>query len=146
MGEVGEVQRFRNVTDGVIGAVAINEEGKREGIPVKPGETVELSEQEQQLTARAPRSPADNPLVGGGPDGGPALVPVEAGDDRPLRPEPAAEPEPEPDLGPSDPEETDQTEAGPKSDETAAAPQGPAAEGSFAPGEQVGTPDAPAAA
>lgn len=66
--------RYRNVSAGIQGVAIINEEGKRDAIAVRPGETVELSEREKDMTARAPRVSKDNPFVGGGPGGGPALV------------------------------------------------------------------------
>jgi hypothetical protein len=56
-------QQFRNQTDGYIGVVVIGPDGKEKGIAVEPNGEVWLSEQEQVLTANAPRSPEDNPFV-----------------------------------------------------------------------------------
>jgi hypothetical protein len=54
---------FHNRTQGYIGAVTINEEGRREVVAVEPGGTVWLDEREERLTADAPRDPKDNPFV-----------------------------------------------------------------------------------
>lgn len=70
-----EKVRYRNVSAGIVGANIFDEEGKRDAVAVKPGETVELDERERGMTARASVKPENNPLVGLGPDGGPALVP-----------------------------------------------------------------------
>jgi hypothetical protein len=58
-----EKQQFRNETDGYVGAVVIGPKGEEKGIAVEPGGEVWLSEQEQVLTANAPRSADDNPFV-----------------------------------------------------------------------------------
>lgn len=58
-----EKQQFRNNTDGYIGVVALSVKGEPSGIPVEPQGTVWLSEDEQVLTANAPRDPADNPFI-----------------------------------------------------------------------------------
>lgn len=57
--------QFRNDSPGVIGAVSVNNRGEVQGIPVYPGDTVWLSDEEQVLTANSPRDPADNPLING---------------------------------------------------------------------------------
>jgi hypothetical protein len=115
-----EAQWFKNESDGVIGAVKLDPEtGRPDGVAVGPGATIELSEDEQRRTASAPSLETENPLVHGGPNGGPALVPVTIGYERPLRP--------------AAPEET----AGEQPDETAAAP-----EGSRDVREEVGVPPA----
>lgn len=56
---------FKNVSDGVQGAVVLGEDNRPKGIAVKPGETVWLSEAEEVLTANAPKRDADNPFVNG---------------------------------------------------------------------------------
>jgi hypothetical protein len=56
---------FTNTTDGWIGAVQIDHTGKAVGVSVEPGGSVFLSEDEQILTANAPRDDADNPFVKG---------------------------------------------------------------------------------
>ena len=58
-----EKQQFRNNTDGWIGVVVIGPRGDDRGAAVEPNGTVWLSEQEQRLTANAPRDPANNPFV-----------------------------------------------------------------------------------
>lgn len=58
-----EKQQFKNTTGGFIGAVVIGPKGQETGIPVEPGGFVWLSEQEQVLTANAPRRPEDNPFI-----------------------------------------------------------------------------------
>lgn len=57
--------QFRNDSPGVVGAVTVNNRGEVHGVPVYPGDTVWLSEEEQVLTANSPRDPANNPLVNG---------------------------------------------------------------------------------
>lgn len=54
---------FRNTTDGWIGAVAFGKHGEHSGIAVEPGGTVWLTEDEQILTANAPRADEDNPFL-----------------------------------------------------------------------------------
>lgn len=56
---------FRNVTTGWIGVVTIDGRGDSQGIPVAPGQSVWLSEEEQIATANAPQSDADNPFTNG---------------------------------------------------------------------------------
>ncbi len=55
---------FRNETKGFVGVISIDN-GKEKGIAVRPGHTVWLSEQEQVLTANAPRLDSDNPFTNG---------------------------------------------------------------------------------
>jgi hypothetical protein len=57
-----ELFRFRNTTQGHVGAIKIDRRGDRRSIPVGPGEIVELSEEEQEATARAPRDPGEQPV------------------------------------------------------------------------------------
>lgn len=56
---------FKNVSAGVIGAVVFDSKGERRGIPVKPGDTVWLTEPEEIATANAPRKDSDNPFAQG---------------------------------------------------------------------------------
>lgn len=56
---------FENVSPGVVGVVVVDDEGKRQGIAVKPNETVWLSEDEEIATANAPRRDEDNPFAKG---------------------------------------------------------------------------------
>lgn len=56
-------QQFRNESGGWIGVVVINAKGEDRGISVEAGSTVWLSEQEQILTANAPRRAEDNPFL-----------------------------------------------------------------------------------
>jgi hypothetical protein len=136
---MADAQRFRNASDGYIGVVVINEQGKREGTPVGPGDTVELTEEEQRLTAHAPRDPADNPFIGGIP--GPPET-DEKGETRPGPQRPALVPDHEQRHVPRP--TTPQRE----SDESAVAaePAGEQAVGSYQGGEEVATPEAPSAA
>ena len=89
---MGEAQWFRNQSDGIIGAIKLDAQtGRPEAVPVKPGATIELTDDEQRRTAGAPSSEQRNPLVHGGPNGGPALLAVGEGHQRPLRPAPVEE-------------------------------------------------------
>jgi hypothetical protein len=56
--------QFRNDSGGVAGAVII-ENNQAKAIPVQPGDTVWLSEDEQALTANAPKRQEDNPFING---------------------------------------------------------------------------------
>lgn len=116
---------FENTGKGFVGAVTLDDEHKRKAIAVRPGGTVWLSEEEQILTANAPRSEADNPLANG------TLVLRSSGEEirhrRPIRP-----PEPEPEAA-----EEEETETG-----AAPPPAGDPEEGQRAPTEEVGTPEA----
>lgn len=58
-----EKEQFQNMSGGFIGAVVIGPKGDEKGIPVEPGGTVWLSEEEQILTANAPRLASDNPFI-----------------------------------------------------------------------------------
>lgn len=58
-----EKQAFRNDSPGWIGVTVIGPEGRPKGKGVEPGDIVWLSEQEQILTANAPRRAEDNPFV-----------------------------------------------------------------------------------
>lgn len=108
--------KFLNKGEGYVGVVTLAGNGERQPIAVAPGDEVWLSEEEQALTANAPRDPADNVLSNG------TLELVTEGVDikhaRPLRPTAV--------------------------EETGAAPEpaGDAAKGSRPAGEEVGTPGA----
>jgi hypothetical protein len=56
-------QQFRNQSGGYIGVVVIGPDGHERGAAVEPDGTVWLTEQEQILTANAPRLPEDNPFI-----------------------------------------------------------------------------------
>lgn len=119
---------FENTGKGFVGVVTLDDDRKRKAIAVRPGATVWLSEEEQVLTANAPRSEADNPLANG------TLVLRSTGEEirhrRPIRPPAVEEP------AAAEPEEQE-TETG-----AAPAPQGEPEEGKRAPNEEVGTPEA----
>lgn len=110
---------FRNDSGGVAGAVTIDPRGGTVSIAVHPGDSVWLTEEEQALTANAPRHAEDNPFING------TFVLVAEAQDikhhRPLRPTAVEVP-----------------------GEVGAAPvaAGPAPEGERAPTEEVGTPEA----
>lgn len=57
--------KFRNTAKGVIGVVKIGLDGKPKGVPVSADDFVWLSEEEQVLTANAPRNDSDNPFTNG---------------------------------------------------------------------------------
>lgn len=54
-----------NDSDGVQGVVIFDEDGKRGGAAVKPGQTIWLTEKERIATANAPNKPIDNPFANG---------------------------------------------------------------------------------
>jgi hypothetical protein len=58
-----EKQQFQNQSGGYVGVVVIGVKGEDRGIAVEPDGYVWLSEEEQRLTANAPRRPEDNPFV-----------------------------------------------------------------------------------
>lgn len=129
-----QAQWFKNETVGHIGAVKFNAEGRREAVSVPPGGTVELTEAEMRLTAAAPMSPSDNPLVHGGPGDGPALRRIDQGLERPTAP-------PDRVAEPGEPTHDLERQA---ADERGAAPfdQAVAAQGTRDSREEVGTPPA----
>lgn len=63
MSPVSEKQEFQNQSGGWLGVVVIGPKGDDRGVSVAPGASVWLSEEEQVLTANAPRRAADNPFV-----------------------------------------------------------------------------------
>lgn len=56
--------QFRNDSGGVAGAIVLDGTGQK-SIAVLPGDTVWLTEDEQALTANAPRREEDNPFING---------------------------------------------------------------------------------
>jgi hypothetical protein len=127
---ITDKDEFRNMTSGWLGVVEINHEGRAMGTSVEPGGSCFLSEEEQILTANAPREDADNPFANG------SLKILRRGlEIRNRRPfggietvsETGVEPTPE-----LTPEETGATPA----------PQDAPALGVTAPGEEVATPSA----
>lgn len=56
---------FVNSSDGFIGVITIDPNGKEKAIAVRSGASVWLSESEQILTANAPRNDEDNPFTNG---------------------------------------------------------------------------------
>lgn len=54
---------FRNTTQGWLGAVKIDGRGVKESVAIEPGGTISLTEEEQAVTARAPRDPQNNPFL-----------------------------------------------------------------------------------
>lgn len=129
---------FRNDSDGYIGVITLMPGGERAGIAVRPGDSVWLSQEEQVLTANAPRDEADNPMVNGN-----LLLVTEAREivnRRPLRPtaietavEPAVVPDPATAVDPVAPLSAD--------GDTEEAEEEPA-EGTRPAEEEVGTPAA----
>lgn len=57
--------KFTNVSGGVAGAVQLDHEGHAKGVAIFPGESIWLTEQEEVLTANAPRNESDNPFTNG---------------------------------------------------------------------------------
>jgi hypothetical protein len=60
---LGVRDEFVNTTEGWIGAVKIGPHGEQRGMAIGPHGNVWLSEDEQILTANAPRADADNPFL-----------------------------------------------------------------------------------
>jgi hypothetical protein len=56
---------FKNASDGVQGAVVMDDTGKPKGVAVRPGDSIWLTETEEILTANAPRRDEDNPFANG---------------------------------------------------------------------------------
>lgn len=110
--------QFRNDSGGVAGAIVLVN-NQQTAIAVQPGDTVWLSEEEQAMTANAPRRPSDNPLVNGT-----FTLMAEGKDIKHARP-----------LRPIAPDEEQEVGAAP-------VPAGPPPTGQRAPTEEVGTPAA----
>lgn len=127
--------RFVNRSGAVVGVSIRRPDGSGfKGIALYPNDTVDLDRDEQAVTANAPRDPRSNPLANGMLEC--VSEGLEAKERRPLRPvsnlatrDPA-----NPATWPEAPQET--------VSETGAAVEGthPSPEGSFFPGEEVGTP------
>lgn len=141
---------FENVSDGVVGAVVLDEHGRSKGIPVKPGEFVWLSEREEILTANAPKRDADNPFTNGSLSV--KTRSTEVLNRRPIGSRdvvgdavtPVASPEPEePMLDEGNEPQPPPREERPAIEEVGAPPlpEGDPAHGVRAPGEEVGTPE-----
>lgn len=160
---------FRNDSPGIIGVVTLEPGGKEVAIPVKPGASIWLSEDEQIATANAPQRDEDNPFVNGQlikvtdaadiknrrPIGDNAESP-EAAEQKRAAEEKAAELKAQNDAQAAEEaarlkQGQEQATQGAKAppprqtpEETGAAPQpqGASAQGSRAAGEEVGTPEA----
>jgi hypothetical protein len=130
---------WKNISDGVLGAVVYDDRNQPRGVAVKPNETVWLSERERIATANAPRQERDNPFANG------ALVLVtrasEVKNRRPFGDDTVAEGEPQ---APEPEEPTLPREERPaREDEVGAPPlpEGDPERGSRPPGEEVGNPE-----
>jgi hypothetical protein len=128
---------------GLVGVVLFNEEGKRFGGVVRPGETVWLTERERIATANAPRKAEDNPLTNGSLR---CITPAsEIANRRPIGEEKldASHPSKAEPTEDETPEGTPPREERPATEETAAPPlpEGDPETGVRAPGEEVGTPE-----
>jgi hypothetical protein len=137
---------FENVSDGVIGAMVADGNGRMTGIPVRPGDTVWLTEAEEIATANASRKAEDNPFEKGW-----LRVKTLAADVINRRPigsrmdgATAVAPAPPTVPAPSDERELPRVEREGQSDETGAPPlpEGDPALGARSPGEEVATPQA----
>lgn len=133
--------KFRNTSGGVAGAIQLDHQNQAKGIPVYPNEEVWLTEQEQVLTANAPRNPEDNPF-----ENGTFTLEVKAQDVAHSRPIGDLQEVPAEYAGPEPPEETEIVEEQPAAEaglEVGAAepPEGDAPEGQAAEHEEVA--DAP---
>lgn len=103
--ETEERTTFRNTTRGWISVVRVDKRGNEKAEPLAGGETVRLTEEEQQLTIRQHRDPAvsnpfidhdyeiTNPETGEVLEAGRRPVLQRVGDDEPLPTAPAGEPE-----------------------------------------------------
>lgn len=124
---ISSKDEFVNTSSGWIGAVQVDHNGRAMGVSVEPGGSIFLSEEEQILTANAPRMDEDNPFING------ALElrtrAVEIRNRRPFGAQAA-----EAKAAPAEAEETGATPA----------PEAAPPQGSAAPGEEVATPEAAA--
>lgn len=163
---------YRNDSAGIIGVITIELGGERTPIPVGPGKTVWLSEEEEIATANAPQRDEDNPFINGHlakvtdaadilnrrPIGANASSPesaeqkrkaeeqaaaVKAANERQAAEEQARLKEAQQQATAPQPNQAPPRQT---RDETAAPPQsqGSQAKGSRAAGEEVGTPEAAA--
>jgi hypothetical protein len=125
---------FKNTTAGYVGAITISTRGDEKAVAVAPGAEIALSIEEEEATANAPRDPRDNPFLPSStdqrdPETG-ALI--EAGVTPMLERVNESRP-----IGSHRPIGSTREETG-----APPAPAGPAPEGSFAQGEEVGDPTA----
>lgn len=116
---------FVNTTDGWVGVVELDHLGQAKGGAVEPGGSTFLNEEEQILTANAPRMDADNPFANGA-----LQLKTRSVDIKQRRPYGGGE------IIPT-PAEREEEETG-----APPLPAGEAPEGSSAPGEEVATPEA----
>jgi hypothetical protein len=65
MASITEKDEFVNVSDGWVGVTTLRPNGDQRGIAVEPGGSTFLTEEEQILTANAPRDDKDNPFANG---------------------------------------------------------------------------------
>lgn len=119
-----EKRKYVNTTQGYLGVVRINRRGEDEAISLEPGQHILLSDEERKLTAEGPRNSEDNPFESQAyeirdPD-------THEVSEKGHRPPLALVTQDRPTEGRAENEEQ----------EVAAA--GPAPEGSFKPGEEVG--------
>lgn len=56
-------KEYKNNTSGWVGVVTLDHLGREQGVNIEPNGTIWLSDAEAILTARAPRSPEDNPFL-----------------------------------------------------------------------------------
>jgi hypothetical protein len=119
-----QTEIFENTTTGFLGAIKIDRRGDRRSVSIAPGERVELTKEEQEVTAEAHRDPKGNPFV----EQDFEVRDMNTGElkESGRRPPLQLVTERRP-IG------SDQEEVG-----APPAPAGDAAEGSFAPGEEVG--------
>src|SRR4051794_31075087 len=136
-----ELFRFRNTTRGYVGAIKVDRRGDRRAVAVPPGDTIELTEEEQEATANAPKDPSKSPFEAQAFEERDVFGEViETGVRAPLElvseSEDRAIPARQGRRTGTDVAREQQPE------ETGAAPEpvGAAPAGSFAPGEEVGTP------
>jgi hypothetical protein len=120
-----EKDEFVNVSAGWVGVVQIDHTGQAKGHPVEPEGSAFLSEEEQILTANAPRADADNPFANGSLE-----LRTRSVDIKQRRPWGAA-------AAPAAP-----APAPPEATGAAPLPEAPAPEGAHAPGEEVASPTA----
>lgn len=59
----GEQRKFINPTPGFVGANVFGADGKPTAVAVEPGGEIWLTEQEERMTAEAPRNADDNPFI-----------------------------------------------------------------------------------
>lgn len=129
MDEAAEI--FENTTQGYVGAIKVDRRGERRSISVAPGDRVELTEEEQQITAESHRDPKGNPFI---PqdykihDANNGAL-LEEGRRPPLQKVTDRRP-----IGSDQPAADGEVGA-------AAEPAGDPPQGSYAPGEEVGTPE-----